>query len=95
MSNDNKLNNILNGVFVKNDRLSKGYQQYTVEKVWHQVFGSVISGYTSKIYFKNGVLTVYLTSSALKQEISNTKETVIAKINSQLKHKKVTELIIR
>ncbi len=95
MSNDNKLNSILNGVFVKNDRLAKGYQQYTVEKVWHEVFGSVISGYTSKLYFKNGVLTVYLTSSALKQEISNTKQTVIDKINLHLQHRKVTELIIR
>ncbi len=95
MSDDFKINNIIGGVFVKNNRLANGYQQYTVERVWREVFGSVISNYTSKVSYRKGVLTVYLTSSALKQELSNTKEIVIEKMNKHLQHKKVTELVVR
>lgn len=93
MSDDIK--NIITNIFSQKGRLSKGYQQYNVEQVWRDTFGSMISSYTSSVRFSKGILTVYITSSPLKQEIASTKESVINKINKNLPYNKVTELIIR
>ena len=94
MSDDRSIKNIIDGVLGKKGSLAKGYQQYTVENVWREVFGSVISKYTSSVRYKDGVLTVSITSAPLKQEIMSTKESVIAKMNKHLKYKKVSKLII-
>lgn len=94
MSDDQSIRNIIDGVLGKKGKLAKGYQQYSVENIWREVFGSVISKYTASVRYKDGVLTVSITSAPLKQEIMSTKETVIAKMNKRLKYKKVTKLIV-
>jgi len=95
MSEKDNIKHIIKNIFSDKGRLSKGYNQYTIDQVWRETFGEVISSYTSGTKFYNGKLTVYITSSSLKNELSMTKEKVIEKMNKNLKYKKVTELIIR
>ncbi len=66
-----------------------------MEQVWRDTFGNVIADYTSKIIFHKGRLTVYITSSPLKQELNMTKDKVILRLNENLKYKKVEEVVIR
>ena len=93
MSDD--LKKIINGMFSNQGKLSKGYNQYNVEQIWRSTFGEMISTYTSRVHFSKGTLTVYITSSPLKQEINMTKENVITKLNQNLKYNKVEKLIVR
>jgi len=95
VSDQDKLKSIISGIFSSSGKLSHGYNQYTVEQVWRETFGSMISSYTTSVKFYKGTLTVFITSSPLKQELSSTKEVVIDKMNKNLEYKKVTELIIR
>lgn len=83
------------GLFTSNSKLSKGYNNFTVEQVWRSVFGEVISKYTTKVHFLKGVLTVYISSSALKQELTLTREKVVTKLNENLKYNRVEKLIIK
>ncbi|MBK9582935.1 MAG: DUF721 domain-containing protein [Saprospiraceae bacterium] len=46
--------------------------------------GSIISGYTSKLYFKDGLLKIYLTSAPLKKELSMSKPKIIENLNAAL-----------
>ena len=92
---DQKLKKLIGNLFQHNNRLSNKYNTYTIEQVWRDTFGHMISNYTTKVNFFKGVLTVYISSAALKQEISMTKDNVIEKMNANLKYKKVTSLVVR
>ncbi len=92
---DQNIKKLIGNIFQHENRLSNKYNNYTIEQVWRDTFGHLISGYTTKVNFYKGVLTVYISSSALKQEISMTKDNVIEKINKNLKYKKVVELVVR
>ena len=94
MSDDKSIKKIIDGVLGKKGRLAKGYQQYTVENVWREIFGAVISKYTSSVRYKDGVLTVRITSAPLKQEIMATKDSVIERMNNNLKYKKISKLVV-
>jgi len=92
---DQKLQRLIGNIFKHDNRLSNKYNNYNIEQVWRDTFGHLISNYTTKVSFYKGTLTVYISSSPLKQEISMTKDNVIEKINKNLKYKKVVELIVR
>ncbi len=95
MSEGNKIKNVIDTIFSKNNRLSKSYNQYTVEEVWRSVFGDVISSYTTKVIYKNEILTLYINSSPLKEEINLNKPSIILKLNNNLNYKKVKDIIVR
>lgn len=92
---DQKIKALLGNLFKDNNRLSNKYNTYNIDQVWRETFGHVISNYTTKVNFFKGTLTVYISSSPLKQELTLTKENVIEKLNANLKYKKVTELVVR
>ena len=96
MSEENgNIKNVIDQLFRKGSRLSKSYNQFTVEEIWRSLFGEVISSYTTKIYFKEDILTVYISSSALREEILMNKKQILEKLNSHLQYRKVLELRVR
>lgn len=96
MNDDNKkIEGIINNLFSKENRFSRAYNNFSIEQIWRDTFGQVISGYTSSVKFRDGVLTVVITSAPLKQEMVMSKDKVLSKLNKALKYKKVTELIIK
>ena len=94
-NNDKDIRNVITDIFKSEKRLSKGYNQYSIEQIWRDNFGSLISGYTSRVTFSKGILTVYITSSPLKNEITLNKENIIARLNTILKYNKVKDLYVR
>jgi len=95
MSEHKDIKEVIGNIFSSGGKLSRGYNAYTVEQVWRSTFGEVISNYTNKVNYHQGKLTVYITSAPLREELQMTKDKVVAKLNSKLQYKKVTELIIR
>ncbi len=93
--NNQSLKHILDELLSKKSKLNSNFSNYTVEQVWRKTFGDVISSYTSNVRIRNGILIVYLTSSALKQEILATKPKVIERMNGQLKYNQVTDIQLR
>jgi len=90
-----ELKRVITDIFKSEKRFAKGYNQYSIEQIWRDTFGEVISGYTSKVTFAKGKLTVYITSSPLKNEITLNKDNIVERLNKVLKYNKVTELYVR
>jgi len=88
------LKNVIGTIFSTNKKLSRGYNEYNIDSIWRSTFGEMISQYTSQVRFHKGELTVYITSAALKQELSLNKQTIIDKLNKILKYKKINSLRI-
>ena len=96
MSEENqKLKGIINKLFTKEDRLARGYNQFSIDAIWRETFGGLISSYTTSVKYYKGTLTVYISSAPLRQELTMSKEAVIEKLNKALKYKKVDRLEIR
>ena len=82
--NDKNIKEVLNDFLATNQRVAKGYYISHIDEVWKAEMGPIISSYTTRIYFKEGNLKVYLTSAALKKELSLSKEKVIDLLNTAL-----------
>ncbi len=82
--NDKNIKEVLNDFLSSNQRVAKGYYISHIDEVWKQEMGPIISSYTTRIYFKDGALSVYLTSAPLKKELSLSKEKAISLLNTAL-----------
>jgi len=76
-------------------KLKKGLLKARVVKLWKELWGEHINSYTQAVLFENGKLTVYLTSSTLREEINRNKNKIIEKMNEELGKKLIKSLILK
>mgnify|MGYP002367540755 FL=1 len=80
---------------IKEMRIGGKMEEMNVRKYWHELMGAYITNQTSKIFYKQGKLFVYLESAALKQELFMKKEKIISRLNERLQENLIQEIIFR
>lgn len=70
--------------FIRENNLSKGLRQVSIEEIWKEQMGQGVVSYTDKIVLKGELLIVYLSSSVLREELSYGKEKIINILNESL-----------
>ena len=68
----------------KEQKLKKGLEKARVKELWKGLMSETIANYTSNITYNKGELTVYLTSSALREELNRGKNKIIQLLNEHL-----------
>lgn len=81
--------------FKNKHRLNPGLDKVDVENAWMTKLGPAIKNYTNEIKFKNHILTVHLSSSALREELSYGKEKIIKTLNESIGRELISKLILR
>ncbi len=66
-----------------------------VERVYRQLAGDLISRLTPSVLYSRGVLTLRLSSAALRHEMFNRRESLRQRINDQLGAEVVHKILIR
>jgi predicted nucleic acid-binding Zn ribbon protein len=89
--NDRKIADILND-FVHQKSIEKGYWQNRVEAIWKEHMGLSINSYTRKIKLNKGVLSIYLNSAPLRQELNINKEKLVLLINEKIGENRIQEI---
>lgn len=92
--NDKNIKEVLGDFMAANKKVAKGYHTAKIDEVWKMEMGPIISGYTSRLYFKDGLLKIYLTSSALKKELLYGKDKIINNMNEALGSNIISEVEI-
>lgn len=75
------------------ERLLKVYQQkpsfnrVQVRMIWENIMGASIAKYTQRLFIRNNVVYIELSSAPLKQELSMSKSKILATINRKLDNK--------
>jgi len=87
------LADILNQL-LENTQLERGLLERQVVRIVYQTLGQLGTKYLRKVELKNGVLYLYLTSAALRQELYMSRMAFVERINLQLGKKIVQELRI-
>jgi predicted nucleic acid-binding Zn ribbon protein len=93
--NDRNIREVLSDMIDNNQKLQKGYSTVRIKEAWKKEMGDIICSYTQKMYFREGVLTVYLTSAPLRNELSMSKQKVIDLINKSCKEEIIKSVIFK
>ncbi len=79
-------------VFAQSPQLRAKLYQTRIEKMWVELMGPVISGYTQRIKLDGRVLLLFIESSSLKSELTIMKENIRSLVNERLGEDYVTEV---
>ncbi len=95
MINDSEHIKLIIEAIRKENRLKKGLEKAQIRKLWKELWGEHIEQYTEKIFFENGILNVYLTSSALREEMNRSKNKIIKNMNEAIGEKLIKKMILK
>ena len=75
-------------------RIGGKLREASVINLWSEVTGKAISSRTSKIYIRDGVLHVYLTSSVVKNELMMLREALRERLNKDAGEEVIREIVL-
>ncbi len=70
--------------YVKSPGIRQQYRKIVLKTTWEENMGALISKYTKRITLYNGILTVYVSSTPLRQELHFKKEHIKDMFNTAL-----------
>ena len=82
-TNENSLGKLLEEV-IKNNNLGDGIMQARINEIWAELMSRPIHSRTTKLHFTNRTLTIYLTSSVVRNELDYQKEELKKQFNDRL-----------
>ena len=72
------------GQFLKSEHLEKKYNEQRIIHSWQEIMGAPIARRTSKVWIKESILFVQLTSAPLRQELTMAREKVLQHLEDKL-----------
>lgn len=82
-TNEKSLGKILEEV-IKDNNLGDGITQARINEIWVELMSRPILSRTTKLRFINKTLTIYLTSSVIRNELDYQKEELKKQFNERL-----------
>ncbi|MCA1742057.1 MAG: DUF721 domain-containing protein [Bacteroidales bacterium] len=79
---------------IREYKLAPGLKEASVINIWEGLTGKVIAARTKKIYVRDGVMHIYLTSPVVKNELMMLRESLRSQINSKAGEEVVREIVI-
>ena len=79
----------------KDRKLKKGLEKAQIKKLWRDLMSETIDKFTSEITYANGILTVYLTSSAMREELNRGKDKIVNLINQELGENLIKKIVFK
>ncbi len=79
----------------KDKKLKKGLEKAQIKKLWRDLMSETIDKFTSNITYSNGTLSVYLTSSAMREELNRGKDKIINLLNQELGENVVKKIVFK
>jgi predicted nucleic acid-binding Zn ribbon protein len=89
-----RLDELVN-LYLKQSGLDRRYKEMEACRLWPEVVGRAIAGYTREVSLEGGTLLVRFTSAVARHEIMMVKEGVMQALNDRLGERVVTDLVCR
>jgi hypothetical protein len=78
---------------LKNFQIENKFLQHKLIASWEKVMGKTVANRTTKIFFHNKKLFVYLSSASLRQELVNERTKIISLLNEEAGKPLIEEII--
>lgn len=92
--NDQHIKDVLKQL-ESNSVLGKRLKEEKILQVWQDYAGDYISRQTHRLQYQNGILTIYVLSSTLRNELFVTKEKIKMEMNKLLGKDFIQEVQVR
>lgn len=92
---EKQIKSVLNSMLSDRSRFSDGLQKQNIANVWAAVMGGTIARYTNNIKLDKNTLYVNISSASLRNELIFEKEKIIEKLNTEMNHRRIDELVFR
>ncbi len=79
---------------IREYRLEQGLKDAAVINTWETIAGRAITARTRKVYVKDGVLHLYLTSSVVRNELMMMRGQLMNRINSHAGEELIREIVL-
>lgn len=79
--------------FLKSFKLTQKYNETYVIAYWEQIMGKSIATRTEKIFVKNGVLYLKISSAPLRSELLMAKSKMIKLLNQEMQNELIKEVV--
>ncbi|UMB60949.1 DUF721 domain-containing protein [Lutibacter sp. A80] len=79
---------------IKENKLTKGMHQLSVNEAWATLMGNGIVSNTNNVELKGKTLIVNLKSSVLREELSYGKEKIVKMMNEELGETLISKIIL-
>jgi predicted nucleic acid-binding Zn ribbon protein len=81
--------------YIREMNFTEKLKEVDVVNSWEEIVGKAISLRTTKIYFKDHILYVHLSSSVVRNELLMLREALRLKINEKAGSEVVKEIVLR
>jgi predicted nucleic acid-binding Zn ribbon protein len=81
--------------YVEALKLNQKIKEVRAIGMWEELLGKSIASRTKRIYIKDKVLYVFLTSAVVRNELFLIRESIIQKINEHAGEKVVEKMVLR
>ena len=81
--------------YLREMNLEDKLREISLVNSWEEVVGRAISSRTLKIYIKDGVLYVHLSSSVARNELMMLREELMDKLNQKAGSEVITRIVFR
>jgi predicted nucleic acid-binding Zn ribbon protein len=81
--------------YIKEMKLDGKLVEINLINSWEEIVGKAISSRTSKIYIKDHILYVHLSSSVVRNELLMIRETLREKLNERAGSEVIKEIVLR
>ena len=81
--------------YLKALRIDKKMKQVSLINSWEEIIGKNVARATSKIFFKNRILFVYINSAIIRNELLMIKDELKKRLNEHAGEKLVDDIVIR
>ena len=81
--------------YIKEMNLGPKLSEVAVINSWEEIVGKAISSRTTRIYIKDGVLHVHLSSSVVRNELLMLRESLKEKLNQKAGSEVIKDIILR
>jgi len=80
---------------LRQERLDVQLDEHRASALWPQIMGDGINRYTISRSVRGGVMTVHLSSAALKGELMMNRSRIVQRINQALGREVITDIIFK
>ncbi|QIA08360.1 DUF721 domain-containing protein [Draconibacterium halophilum] len=93
-SNTQSLSDILKD-YIEQNRMERKLKEVDIVQGWEDLLGKTIARYTQKIYIRNRILYVEITSPVVKNELFLMREEICRRINDNAGEEMITRIVFK
>lgn len=76
-------------------QIDRKLKEVNIVSQWESLMGRTVASRTSKIYIRNHILYIHVTSSVLKNELIMLRQDIISRLNEKAGEQLIEEIVIR